>query len=157
MVAYNGSGYNNWVVLNSLVREITEKKIVKTSRSLISLSFRFGVKRVNTCEVPQYVKFTCTKSHIKGSLEKIRREPELLTGKIEHSVINKSNFADLGHIGEPYVRLDVLCLAFIYTRHSTEMQKMSFGYKDCLAEASLGWKKFGTYKKDRQDYTVNDK
>ena len=72
---------------------------------MISLSFRCGVKVVITVEVPQYVKVTCTKSQIKRSLEKISREyglhPKLLRGKIEHSVINKSNFADLGHIWEP--------------------------------------------------------
>ena len=129
---------------------------------MISLSFRCGVKIVNTCEVPQYVKFTCSKSHIKGSLNKIGKEywlqPELLKGEIEHSVINKNNFVELGHIWEPYLISDVLCLAFIYARHSMEMQKMSgFGIKDCLTEASLGWKCFGTYNKDREFYTFNDK
>ena len=129
---------------------------------MISSSFRYGVKIVNTVEVPQYVKFICSKSHIKGSLEKIGREYglqlELLKGEIEHSVINKNNFADLKHIWEPYLLSDVLCLAFIYARHSMEMQKMSaFGIKDCLTEASLGWKCFGTYNKDREVYTFNDK
>ena len=39
-----------------------------------------------------------------------------------------------------------------------EMQKMSdFGIKDCLTEASLGWKCFGTYNKDRDFYTFKDK
>ena len=39
-----------------------------------------------------------------------------------------------------------------------EMQKMSgFVIKDCLTEASLGWKCFGTYNKDREFYTFNDK
>ena len=39
-----------------------------------------------------------------------------------------------------------------------EMQKMSgFGIKDCLTEASLGWKCFGSYNKDREFYTFNDK
>ena len=53
---------------------MTELKIIKTASGLTSLLFLCGVKLVNTCEVPQYVKFTCTKSHIKGSLEKIGRE-----------------------------------------------------------------------------------
>ena len=92
MVAHNSSGFDSWVVLNSLVKVITELKITKTATGLISLSFRCGFKIVNTCEVPQYVKFTCSKSHIKGSLEKIGREyglqPELLKGEIEHSIIN---------------------------------------------------------------------
>ena len=129
---------------------------------MISLSFRCGVKTVNTCEVPQYVKFTCTKSHIRGSLNKIGEEyglqPELLKGEIEHSIIIKNNFVDLRHIWEPYLISDVLCLAFIYARHSMEMQNMTgFGIKDCLTEASLGWKCFGTYNKDREFYTFNDK
>ena len=162
LVAHNSSGFDCWVLLNSLVRDITELKIIKTARGLISLSFRCGFKVVNTVEVPQYVKFTCSKSHIKGSLEKIGREyglqPELLKGEIEHSVISKNNFDELRHIWEPYLKLDVLCLAFIYARHSMEMQKMSgFGIKDCLTEASLGWKCFGTYNKDREFYTFNDK
>ena len=66
LVAHNSSGFDSWVVLNSLVKDITELKIIKTARGLISLSFRCGFKIVSTCEVPQYVKFTCTKSHIKG-------------------------------------------------------------------------------------------
>ena len=162
LVAHNSSGFDSWVVLNSLVKDITDLKIIKTARGLISLSFRCGFKIVNSCEVPQYVKFTCTKSHIKGSLEKIGKkynlQPELLKGEIDHCVINKNNFAELRHIWEPYLISDVLCLAFIYARHSMEMQKMTgFGIKDCLTEASLGWKCFGTYNKDRVFYTFNDK
>ena len=39
-----------------------------------------------------------------------------------------------------------------------EMQKMSvFSIKDCLTEASLGWKCFGTYNKNKEFYTFNDK
>ena len=38
------------------------------------------------------------------------------------------------------------------------MQKMSgFGIKDCLTEASLGWKCFGRYNKNKEFYTFNDK
>ena len=148
------SGFGSWVVLISSVREISESKFVKTTRGLISLSFRCGVKIVNTCEVLQYVKLTCTKSQRKGSLEKSAREyglqPELLKGEIEHLVSEKNNFADLGHVWEPYLKLDVLSLAVIYARHSEKMHNMSgFGIKDCLTEASLGWKCFGTYNKDR--------
>ena len=162
MVAHNSSGFDSWVVLKFLVKRITEIKILKTAKGLISLSFRCGIKTVNTVEVPQYDKFTGRKSHTKGSLEKFGREyglqPELLKRKVEHSVYNKSNFVDLRHIWEPYLKLDVLCLASLYARHSMEMQNMSgFGIKDCLAEASLGWKCFGTNHKDRKFYTFNDK
>ena len=103
---------------------------------MISISFRCGLKIIITVEVPQYVKFTGTKSQIKGSLEKIGRgyglQPELLKGEIEHLVNNKSNFGGSRHIWEPYLKLDVLCLAFVYARHSMEMQTMSgFGIKEC--------------------------
>ena len=73
-VASTSSGFDSWVVWNSLVKELTELRIIKTAEGLISLSFRCGVKIVNTVEVPQYVKFTSTKTHIKGSWEKIGRE-----------------------------------------------------------------------------------
>ena len=129
---------------------------------MLSLSFRCGVKIVNTVEVPLYVKITCTKCHIEGSLEKINREyglqHEILKGEIEQTDINKSNFADLRHIWEPCLRLDVLYLAFINARHSMEMQKMSgFGIRDCLTEASLGWICFETSNRDREFHTFNDK
>ena len=74
LVAHNLNGFDSWVVLNSLIKDMTNFKILKTARGLISLSFRCGDKIVNTCEVPQYVKFTCSKSHVKRSLEKIGRE-----------------------------------------------------------------------------------
>ena len=52
----------------------------------------------------------------------------------------------------------MLYLAFIYARPSMEMQKMSgFGIEDCLTEASIGWKCFGTYNKDQEFYTFNNK
>ena len=162
LVVHNASGFDSWVVLNSLVKDITELKLKKTSRVMILLSFCCGAKIVNAVEVPQYVKFTRTKSHTKGSLEKIRREyglqPELLNGEIEHSVIINGNFADLRPIWETYLKLEVLCLASIYARHSMQMHNMNgFGIKGCLTEASLGWKCFGTYKKDCEIYTFNDK
>ena len=67
LVAHNSSGFDSWVVLNSLIKDITDLKIIKTTRGLTSLSFRCGFKMVKTVEVPQYVKFTCSKYHIKGS------------------------------------------------------------------------------------------
>ena len=63
LVAHNASGFDSWVVLNSLVKEITELKVKKTGRGLISLSFRCGVNLVKSVEVALCVQFTCTKSH----------------------------------------------------------------------------------------------
>ena len=155
LVAHNSSGFDCWVFLNSLVKEITDLKSIKIARGLISLSFRCGVKIVNSVEGHQYEKFTCTKPHIKRSSEKIGKEYSLesehLKGEIEHSVKNKCTCAGLSLIWDPYLCLDMFCLAFIYARHSMEMQKLSgFGIKDCLTEASIGWNCFGTYDKNRE-------
>ena len=40
LVAHNASGFDSWVVLKCLVREITDLKIKISARGLISLSFR---------------------------------------------------------------------------------------------------------------------
>ena len=133
LVGHNSSGFDSWVVLNSLVKDITDLKIIKTARGLISLSFRCGVKIFNTCEVPQYVKFTCSKSHIKGSLEKIGKEynlqPELLKGEMDHSVINKNNFVKLRHIWEPYLVSDVLFSFYICKTFYGNAKNVWFRYQ----------------------------
>ena len=106
------------------------------------------------------------KISFKGSLEKVGIEyglqPEVFKGKIEHSVNNESNFAVLRHIWQPYLKIDVLCLAFKYAKWKNsfymERQNMSgFSIKDCLAEASLGWKCFEKYNQKPEFYTFNDK
>ena len=74
LLAHNASGFDSWVTLNSLDNKMTDFKIIRTARGLISLSFRCGVKIVNSLEVHQIVKITCTRSHISGSLDKIGRE-----------------------------------------------------------------------------------
>ena len=93
MVAHIASGFESWIVLKDLVKERTDLKLIKTARGLISLSFRCGVKIIITVEVPEHLKLTFGKSHIKSSLEKVGREkglqPELLRGEIEHSGLDK--------------------------------------------------------------------
>ena len=53
LVADNASGFDSWVVSNTLVKEITELKSEKTARVPISLPLRCSVKLINTVEVPQ--------------------------------------------------------------------------------------------------------
>ena len=162
IIAHTDSGFDSGVVLNSLVKTITELKTIKSARSLKSLSFRSAVKKINTVEVPQYIKVTCTKNHLKSFSEKVVEDTDFnlnfLNEKLNTRLNNKTNFSGLRHFWEPYLKLDVLCLASLYDRHSMEIQKMSgFGVKDCLTEVSLGWKCFGKYNKDRKFYTFNNK
>ena len=106
LLAHKASGFDSRVVLNSLDREIKHLKIKETARGLKSLSFRCGVKIVNSVDIPQYVKFTCTPSHISSSLDKIGIEnglqPELLKGEINHPEITKCKNNELRRIWEPY-------------------------------------------------------
>ena len=114
---------------------------------IVIISFRCVVKISNTVEVPQNVKNTCSRSHKSGSLDRIREynlQSELLKGEINHSEITKHIYSELIDVWEPYLKSDVLCLAFDYARHAMEMPKLTkIGIKESLTKASLGWKCFG--------------
>ena len=73
LIGHNASGFDNAIVLNSLLKEYTNKntKIIKTSRGFLKLSFRVGSFYEDGKELPQYMKFVCSKVHIPGSLKKI--------------------------------------------------------------------------------------
>ena len=76
LIGHNASGFDNAIVLNSLLKEYTNKntKIIKTSRGFLKLSFRVGSVYEDGKEIPQYMKFVCSKVHIPGSLKKIQKE-----------------------------------------------------------------------------------
>ena len=80
-LAHNASELISWVLLKSLDKEVEDSKIIRTARGLILLCSCCGDKIVNTVEVPQYLKFTCTQSNKTDSLDKIGKEyglqPEL--------------------------------------------------------------------------------
>ena len=105
LVVHNTSGSDSWVMLNSMDREMIDSKKIITARGLISLTFRCGVKVVISVEVPQSVKFTCTRSHISGPLDSIGSEcglqPELLKAELSHSKITKYIYNELRHIWGP--------------------------------------------------------
>ena len=90
LIGHNASGFDNAIVLNSLPKEYTDKnmKIIKTSRGFLKLSFRVGTVYEDDKEIPQYMKFVCSKVHIFGSLTKIQKEyniqPQLIKSEIDH-------------------------------------------------------------------------
>ena len=108
--------------MNLLDSEKADLNIRRTARGVISLSFCCDVKLVNIFEVPQYVKFTCTRSEISGSLGKIGREyglqAGLLKGEVSDSENTKHNYNELRHIWERYLQSDALCLAYAYARRA---------------------------------------
>ena len=76
LIGHNASGFDNAIVLNSLPKEYTDKnmKIIKTSRGFLKLSFRVGTVFDDGKEIPQNMKFVCSKVHISGSPKKIQKE-----------------------------------------------------------------------------------
>ena len=129
---------------------------------MISLSSRRCVKIVNTVGVPQYGKFRCTKSHFEGSSDETAKQygmqPQLLKGEINHSEILKYKYKELRHIGEPDLKSDVLCLANIYTKHASDLEKMTkIGVREALTETSLVMKNFGLKNEDREFCTLKNK
>ena len=148
LLAHNSSSFGSWAILNSFDKEITDLKKIEPARGLMSLSICCGVKIVNIVEVPECVKFTCTRLHLSGFLDKIGGEyglqPQLLKGETNHSEITKHNYNDLRDVWKPYITSDLLCLGLVYARHAMEMQKLTeIGIKESLTEADLGWKCFG--------------
>ena len=97
-LAHNASGFDNVIVLNSLPKTYFPK-IIHTSRGILKLSFRVGtIYDNNNEEIPQYMKFVCSKVHISGSLRKIQKDygiqPQLLKTEMEHSDITLSNYIE---------------------------------------------------------------
>ena len=70
-------------------------KLMKTSRGFLKLSFGVGFVYEHDKELPQYMKFVCSRIHISGSLKKIQKEyniqQQLTKSEIDHNLINLSN------------------------------------------------------------------
>ena len=116
MAAHTANGFDSWVVLKALVKEITDLKNIKTARGLISSSFRPGVKKVKTVEVPQNAKITLSKSRMKGFSEKKGREyghsQRFSREKLNIRSILRGNFANLRQKWELYLKLDLFVFIF---------------------------------------------
>ena len=127
LIAHNASGFDNYIVLNSLPKTYFPK-IIHTSRGILKLSFRVGTfYDNNNKEIPLYMKFVCSKVHISGSLRKIQKvygiQPQLLKTEMEHSDITLSNYIEKEHFWKPYLINDVLGLGMLVARHANKIQK----------------------------------
>ena len=131
------------MVLNSLSKSYTFVKIIKTSRGLIKLSFRAGSVWEDDREIPKYAKLVRSKCHIAGSLKGIQKEyniqPQLLKGEIAHDLIALNNYKEHENLRKLYSIEDVLCLAYVVSKHGNSIQKITgVSYKNSLTESSLG-------------------
>ena len=93
----------------------------------MKLSFRVGTVYENDKEIPQYMKFVCSKVHISGSLKKIQKEyniqPQIIKGEIDHNLITLSNYKEHENIWKPYLIDDISGLAAVVAKHGNKIQK----------------------------------
>ena len=65
--------------------------------------------------------------------------------EIDQTEICEDTWESHCDIWEPYLRMDILTLAFIHARYSMNIQSITgLGMKDCLSLPSLGWKYFNS-------------
>ena len=84
------TGFDIYIVLNSLPSSCNCVKMKNALRGLNELSFKAGSVIVDEKELPKYMKFVCSKCHISGSLKRIQKEyniqPDLMKGEINHDL-----------------------------------------------------------------------
>ena len=144
MVGYNASGFDNYILLNSLPESYIRIKIIKTSRGLIEMSFEAGFLWEDKREIPKNLKFVCSKCHITGSLKDIQKEydiqPQVLKGERAHDLITLNNYKEHEKLWKSYLIDDVLCLAYVVSKHGNSIQKITgVSYKNSLTESCLRW------------------
>ena len=98
---------------------------------------------------PQYVTFVCSMNHLSSSLKKLGEtfglQKELLKQQMNHTDVYEDNYMDKMEEWLPYLKMDVLSLAFIYARYTMNMDSLTgFGMKNCLSLPSLGWKYYNS-------------
>ena len=154
LIGHKASGFDNAIVLNSLAKEQTDEnmKIIKTSRGFLKLSFRVGTVYEDGEEIPQYMKFVCSKVHISGSLKKIQNEyniqPQLFTGEIDQNLITLSHYKEHEKLWKPYLVDNMLGLASVVAKHGNKIQRITgVSFKNSLTESSLAWSTLEKYMK----------
>ena len=152
LIGHNASGFDNAIVLNSLSKEYTNKNtnIIRISRGFLNISFRVGTVYEDDREIPQYMKFVCSKVHISASLRKIQKEyniqQQLIKSEIDHNLITLSNYKEHEGLWKPYLTDDVLGLVAVVAKHGNKIQQLTcVSFENSLTESSLAWSTLGRY------------
>ena len=162
--AQNGSGFDNWIVLNKLSCDKGIVNIIKNGTGIIELKVFNGHFEKNKKQSAQYLHFRCGMTHLKYSLKKLGKtfklQKELLETEMNHDEIDYIKYKDKINDWLPYVKNDVLCTAFSYARYIKAMEEITgFSMKDCLSLPGLGLKYFRSFRTEEDEpiYTYNDK
>ena len=141
LIAHNGSGFDSYVVLSPLPQWRSVVNLIKNGAGIVSLKTINGyVDPVK--EIPQYVLFSCGRVYINRSLKKIgegyKLQPSLLKQDLEHDEIYEDTWEARENEWLPYVKNDVLSIAFCYASYKMGMKELTkFGPKSSLTLPSL--------------------
>ena len=149
LIAHNGSGFDTWNILNNLLSWCRIMNLIKNGKGIISLKIFNGMVNVksNSKGHPQYLSFTCSMNHMKSSLrilgETYKLQTSLKKQEMDHNEIYEDTWESERSEWEPYWKMNILSLAFIYARYSMNVFSITgFGMKNCLSQPSLRWKQF---------------
>ena len=107
-------------------------------------------------QIPQYLLFPCGMTHLSYSLEKLGKtfklQKELLKTELNHDEIGGNNYKEEKDIWLPYVKNDLLCTAFCYTRYNKAMGEITgFSMNDCISVPGLGLKYFNSLREENDE------
>ena len=116
MHAHNGSGFDTWIILNSLPCDKHIVDINKNGKGIIELKVFNGLIYKNNKQIPQYLHFRCGMTHLNYSSKNLGKTfklpKELLKTEMNHDEIDKNNWKDKKDEWLHYVKNDVLCTAY---------------------------------------------
>ena len=136
--AHNGSGFDNWIILNNLpCNKHIVGDIIKNGKGIISLKVFNGYIEKDKKQIPQYLHFRCGMTHLNYSLKKLGKtfelQKELLKTEMKHDDVYEDTWRNKKLEWLDYVKNDVLCTAFSYARYCKNMEDITkFSMKDCL-------------------------
>ena len=162
LIAHNGSGFDSYVVLNSLPRWRSVVKLIKNGAGIFSLKIFNGYVDEKK-KIPQYVHFRCGRVHNDQKLRRLgesyKLQESLLKKELEHDDIYENTWEAKENEWLPYVKNDVLSTAFCYARYTMDMEKLTeFGMKNSLTLPSLANKYFNSLRNENDEpiYTYTD-
>ena len=162
MIAHNGSGFDSYVVLNSLPQWRSVVNLIKNGGGIVSLELFNGYVDQNK-KIPQYLHCRSGRHYINRSLKKIggrcKLQPSLLKQEMEHDEFSEDTWEEKENEWLPYVKNDLLSTAFCYARYTMGMEKLTgFGRKNSLTLPSLANNYFNSLRDENDEpvYTYTD-
>ena len=125
MIAHNGSGVDNHIVLNNLPPWHRVVHIIRKV-ACISSPKRFNGYVDKNNKIPQFVQFRCGRVRVDNNLGKIgisyNLEPCLLKQKLDRGEICEDTSESKEDEWLPYIKNDVLPTACAYARYSKKWE-----------------------------------